>query len=498
MKSFPQVRILHISDLHFGKNHVCAPLDPTGAKRGIPNLQQLLINDLQSKDWEMFEWAMDTSDVNPNAESTPLLIIATGDLTQKADLGEFDQAKSFLSELANTRVLGSDIGIQNVFVVPGNHDVVFDKSEPEHRFLNYCNFYNKLFKPIQPEKRDFARPDEAASLSQVHAFPESRFLVAEINSCFYIEKETIDESRGQVDAQTITALRKALEKYGKEAKQWIKIAIMHHHPVLLPSFIEPGRGVDSILNAKSLLRLLRENGFQLILHGHKHFPQVFSYDPDSAWDTAETSIPQMIIAGGSCSSVSLPEATRKHNTYNLITVKWNPDALQARIQVVTRGLIRMGSDGELDADQWRWETLRVFDKILSPYENLPLSGKFERISFSEGEDKLENERKSLYEYLRFNMPVVEVLPSLLPGQGYEARVWLTPHRYHTEFPKRVIWSAGPKFSRKISETEASPYFCAYFHYWGSMLIQAQLEFEDGHKAVYHLYARLPDATTRRR
>jgi 3',5'-cyclic AMP phosphodiesterase CpdA len=493
MTSFPQFRILHISDLHFGKNHICNPLDPTGAATGISPLKELLHKDLEDEEWQRFIWARQTPDVEP----TPLLIAATGDLTQRADPNEFDQAHDFLSELARKPILGSVIGLRNVFVVPGNHDVVFDRPEPEHRFAPYCIFYNKLFKTIQPEQRAYARPEEASSLSQIHAFPEARFLVAEINSCFYIEKETIDESRGQVDPRTIAALRKQLEEYGSDAHQWIKVALVHHHPVLLPSFVEPGRGVDSILNARALLRLLRENGFQLILHGHKHFPQVFSYDPDSAWAPAEASIPQMIVAGGSCGSVALPEGTRKCNTYNLITVKWNPKALQARIQVVTRGLTRIGADGELDPDRWFWDTIRVFDKTLSPYENVPLPGAFKRIPFPDGDDALENERDMEYTKLRHNMPVVEVLPSLRPGQGYEARVWLARHRHHRESPKRVVWSAGPSFERKVCEADAAPDFCVSFHYWGPMLIQVQLEFEDGEVPRSYVYARLPDAMMRR-
>lgn len=290
--------------------------------------------------------------------------------------------------------------------------MVFEKPNPEHRFAPYCQFYNKLFKQIQPKHRTYARPEDSHQLSQVHAFPESKLLVAEINSSYYVEKETIDESRGQVDPKAISELRRQLAAYATDLHQWIKIALLHHHPVLLPSFIEPGKGVDSVLNAKSLLRLLRDNGFQLVLHGHKHYPQVFSYDPDSAWVSAEEAIPQLIVAGGSCGSLTLPEGTQKCNTYNLITLKWNPEALQARIQVITRGLIRTGPAADLDPDQWSWRTLRVFDRLLSPYETIPLSRSARRVAFPAEGDELEKERNGQYQALRWNMPVVEVFPSL--------------------------------------------------------------------------------------
>ena len=40
---------------------------------------------------------------------------------------------------------------------------------------------------------------------------------------------------------------------------------------------------------------------------------------------------------------------------------------------------------------------------------------------------MEIARKDTYNRQRGNMPIAEVLPSLLPGQGYEARVWLAQH-----------------------------------------------------------------------
>ena len=133
----------------------------------------------------------------------------------------------------------------------------------------------------------------------------------------------------------------------------------------------------------------------------------------------------------------------------------------------------------------------------SPYQNVPLPRPSRRVSFPESDDLLEVARSDQYRALRLNMPVAEVLPSLMPGQGSEARVWLVPHRHHREFPIRVTWSAGRHFDRKIPEAEAAPDFAVSFHYWGPMLIQVELEFADGHKAQMFVYARLPDSTTRR-
>jgi len=235
----------------------------------------------------------------------------------------------------------------------------------------------------------------------------------------------------------------------------------------------------------------------VLLHGHKHYPQVFTYDPDSAWEKAERSIPQLVVAGGSCGSSELPEGKQRCNTYNVITVTWNPSALQARVQVITRGLNRTGADGHLDPDQWKWETLRIFDKIFSPYDTVPLAQSVRGEGRPSDTDESERERKAQYRALRLNMPVVEVMPSLMAGQKYEARAWIVRHPYHKESPVRVRWSAGTWFDQKVCESDTGPDFCASFDYWGSMLIQAELEFADGQKVRTYLYARIPESTARR-
>ncbi|KRQ02197.1 hypothetical protein AOQ72_07760 [Bradyrhizobium yuanmingense] len=495
MSKFPQVRILHISDIHFGSDHFCQH-SGSGANAGIPKLWELIANDLGSTDWKEFIWA-NQSDYD---EPTRLILVVSGDLAHTADPKEFQSAYELIQNLIKNPILGTKVTLQDVFVVPGNHDVVFNQSDPEHRFIPYCNFYNKLFREIS-EVRPFVLAEDADKLTQVRAFPNDRLLVAEINSSYYVEKDTFDESRGQVDYRAIASLRRGLEQVASEtpeSKEWLKVAVVHHHPVLLPSFIDADRDIDAILNAGSLLTLLREHGFQLVLHGHKHFPQVFSYDPDPAWTAPNepTPRPQLIVAGGAAGSKTLPQAGLRSNTYNLITIKWNPGALQSRVQIVTRGLNRWGPGSDLAPDQWNWRTLRVYDRVMSPYESLPLPGQSRRIDFPDPPDALEAGRKKEYERLKCNMPVVEVLPSLMPGQGYEARAWIVRHPGHKNYPREVLWSAGPKFKRQISSADASSNFCVSFHYWGPMQIQAELIFEDRAETTY-LYARLPDAITRR-
>ena len=486
--NLPQIRIIHFSDIHFGPKHNCMPPDLTGSAEGVPLLEDLIIEDLKDPVWAYSIWATSKQD----NLATPLFLAVTGDLTERASSIQFNRAHDFISRLSNQSLIDTTPSLDNLFIVPGNHDVDFTKQSSEERFQSYCTFYNKLLS----DNRKIIQPHLTQSLSQVHVRPADRLVVIEINSCQYVEKETYDESRGQIDLASIKKLRDELKNLEKETNGFIKVALIHHHPILIPTLIDPNRGYDAVLNGGSLLKLLREQGVHLILHGHKHYPQVFSYDPESAWSNI-SGIPQLIIGGGSCGSSDLPLSTASCNTYNVITIKWDPEANYARVQVITRGLITVGGAGLLDPDQWSWKTLRIFDKTLGPFKTIPGPSFGERLPNPERSDEHEKLRSDYYTHLRFNLPVVEILPSLLPDQAYEARVWLEPFkRWHEEYPVRVIWSAGPKFEKKLCHQSESTDFCAYFHYWGPMVVQAELEFDDGKKSYCHIYARFPESKER--
>jgi hypothetical protein len=104
------------------------------------------------------------------------------------------------------------------------------------------------------------------------------------------------------------------------------------------------------------------------------------------------------------------------------------------------------------------------------------------------------QRHAVYDETRGNMAVAEVLPSLIDGQAYEARLWIVPHnRTSANIPVQVTWNAGRKFPRKRIAAKDDPNFCATFSYWGSMLAEAQMTFADGKAASAFVYARIPGA-----
>ena len=444
-----------------------------------------MIEDLSNDKWPQEEHKKDVQDNH-------LIIALTGDLTEEVSSAEVSQVEKFFSTILRKTILGQEIDLEHIFMVPGNHDIIYQEEMMDRRWQPYCALYQNLFQT----QTDSKKPQK---LNRVRDYSNDfGVIVAELNSCTYVYKNSPEAQRGRFDEASYQVLYEQLQNIPKQnLDNSIKIALIHHHPVVLPQLAEPGRGYDAILSSESLLNLLQKFGFQIILHGHKHTPHTFLYDAVSAWTLKEPQ-PIKIIAGGSVSSNQLigpnPNAC---NTYNLITIKWNTLAKQGRIKIVTRGLVRHDEEKvEMPSCYWYWKTIRSEDGKFSHSYQYPKELNVREETFDlEKEECFENRRINLYSSLRGNMPVVEVVPSIMPGQAYEARLWIVPHnRSKEQIPIKVVWSGGSKFPLAVCENPNSSdteKFAASFSYWSDVLIQARIYFQDGTVGVGYVYARIP-------
>lgn len=485
-----QLRIIHLSDLHFGSQHRFKPEDPTHPRAGYPDLFTSITTDLNSFAFDDPTWAS-TSDPT----QSPLLIAATGDLTTICSPAEFKAAYEFFSRFKNAKIMGSTLSLAHLFIVPGNHDVNYNLEDEEARASAFSNFYTKLYSGVRPA----IPPHQAAHLSQIHFLPAIGCIVAEINTALYVRHNTDDEHRGCVDLAAVAQLESQLKAIPEsDRKNAIRIALLHHHPILIPELLEVDRDYDAVANSRHLLGLLRRYGFHLVLHGHKHYPSLFSYDSDSIWDDQVQ--PAMIVyGGGSVGSRALPIG-KQQNTYAVFSMKWDSDAGVARLRAVTRGLTSNDGAGEMPPHHWQWKTLRDSDRLLTHPTPPPIP-----VSphISEYQDTgQETHRQAVYKATRLNLPVCTVAPSLIPNQAYEVRCWIVPHCDHNGTPKpgwvapiRVVWSAGQMFPMVECRREDDVSMSATFNYYGPFLIQAELHFAEGEPARVHTYASMPGFRT---
>jgi 3',5'-cyclic AMP phosphodiesterase CpdA len=472
-----QVVIVHLSDLHFGEEHrFSAERTATGDRPAdfLPTCLGSLLADLDRED-----------------PGCPVIICITGDLVETGSYDEFRSAKEFVKGLTIGPVMGQAPGPDRIFVVPGNHDLKWDTSDLEERWQQYSWFLSAALGP----NRSFEDPYD--SLQIYDALDDAGVIVACINSAMFVRQGEPDEQRGRLDTQQLAQLEARLGEIPPERlKSAVRIALMHHHPILIPDLAEAGRGYDAIHNSGPLLTLLRRFGFQLILHGHKHDAFSFTDDVRPAFRRVSEH-PIMVVAGGSAGSRQLPTAPTITNSYNIITVKWHASARQTRMHVETRALVLFDDDHhKLLSTNWHWRSADVSDRTFQGGGLAPRPA--DRVILGSPADQCEAERVKQYEDTRGNFPVVRAMPSLVPQQAYEARVWIEHHAHpngdgerEDRLPEKVEWCAGHKSPTVTVRRKDDARLCAAFNYWGPMLVQANMHFRDGHSARAYAYLPIP-------
>ena len=477
-----RLTIIHLTDFHFGNHRFDAPEEPqTNPLYGIG---RSLIGDLSRED------------VPPSLKGSRdrIIFALTGDFAQKADMGEFDRATEMINSFVGKEIFGQQIRHQDIFLVPGNHDLAYDEKDARVKWGNYFTFYENHTDAVAEETGQTVRffPRLPEKLTRIIDQSQQGLIVAEINSSAYVQKDTKEANHGIVPEHAIGKITDEFNAINEPLREAaIKIALVHHHPVVLPQLQEAERGYDALVNADKLLYFLKRNHFIILLHGHKHFPVAFTYDPVNAW-TKDEVVPMLVVAGGSV-GVMGPELPRAvpSNSYNVIDIKWYPSNKQARIRLETRKLVTQDEyHMDVNRTQWKWETLRVINRVLTP----PPRREQDELSGIVGvppelEDPRELERAAVIKSLRRNYPVVEVLPAFGKEDEFEAHLWIECQtRDGYEAPCKVDWIAGAAFPTVTCLFKEGTDFEVRFSYYGPMLVQCRLHWGDGTESVTHIFA----------
>ena len=212
-----------------------------------------------------------------NAQN-PDVIVCTGDFVQKAEepaqTDAFHQiAKEFIDTLA----------CKNFYKIPGNHDC-YDRKRN-----NTLSTYKKYWH------------DENFSVNL-----EGLFILG-VNSSMINERiQEVSHSAGRVADESVEYIKETIKTADKND---FRVFCLHHH--LLPMFndtfndAESGINLDIVWNSGTILRILRQHRFDLVLQGHKHDPEIFMLD-----DT-------IFLIGGSLLK-KMPEGI--DNTFYAITI----------------------------------------------------------------------------------------------------------------------------------------------------------------------------------
>jgi predicted phosphodiesterase len=225
--------ILHLSDLHFGREH---------APARIPHFIEFL----------------------PTVCS-PDVIVASGDFCFNAEEKSFIRAKEFLLQ---TAALVS-VPENRVFVVPGNHDIGRARHFLSPKWARQ-NFDRHL--------GQFARlnewlhfPDSNLSL---YLFDSNAFDLVDRALSLPLGGASRAFAGGKIGRTALAGLRsqysELLRGSSRHKLDTFKVAVLHHHVLPLPIIGEALLAVT--LDAGDLLSCLDACDFDLVLHGHQHHP----------------------------------------------------------------------------------------------------------------------------------------------------------------------------------------------------------------------------------
>jgi 3',5'-cyclic AMP phosphodiesterase CpdA len=230
--------LVHLSDLHFGR------LDPS------------ILDPLR----------------DAVRKIAPDLVIASGDLTQRARPEEFEQARDFLLTLPGPQI-----------IVPGNHDV------PLH------NLYARFRLPLREYKRFITEDLEPF-------YKDEELAVLGINTA-----RSLIWKNGRVNVRQINRI----EERFCDARDVVKVLVTHH-PFDLPE--QHGRG-DLVGRAHHAMVQIARCNIDLLLAGHFHVSQ-------SGRTAARYQIPghsAIFVQAGTISTRARGEA----NSFNALGIEKN-------------------------------------------------------------------------------------------------------------------------------------------------------------------------------
>lgn len=276
-------RVAVISDLHVGHGARALDFFPYDVS---------LLKDRLSRDQD-FMGAFTSLCQDPSFfDAGPIdALCVTGDISHVAHPLEFVKAEELIQQISGLLKVTSE----NVFYVPGNHDVSW-AIQPWRDWDAY------RYAPLLDAPLMFYKRMKAATTGQYGDPPffvgwnTRNMLVVGINTAAYdTPNPPTGFHHGLVKEETLLAIDNFCNAITSNDAQ-LRVFLLHHHPVAYsdprPHIVDP----STVVNAGNLRALLSKQRFDLVIHGHKHWPHIGTHMDNNQW-------PLNILGAGSFSAL---------------------------------------------------------------------------------------------------------------------------------------------------------------------------------------------------
>jgi len=225
-------------------------------------------------------------------------LICLGDISDKADLGGLQQGVRYLKEIQTS------LQAKDLFIISGNHDVATEERDP----VAYLKNMN-----IPSSDSDIRNSYWSEHFCVIE---KDDILLLLLNTCYHIKTfNNLNDNPSFKDDDLLEKIEKKLIPYKNSKK--LKVVLCHHHPIQLSDLDGKCTSNDLIDGADKLLQSIKEYGFNIILHGHKHIARI-KYDD---------ALP--IFSCGSFAS--LENMAENKNTFHLMDILLEKNSCKGKI-----------------------------------------------------------------------------------------------------------------------------------------------------------------------
>lgn len=236
-------------------------------------------------------------------------LILPGDVTDSAEPDEVKIASDFVGQAC----AALEVKPESVVFVPGNHDVdwnVFNSTDTTgiRRAQRYDPIRSALFRFNAIVARGNGCVFDAPHFT-VWSTPD--LLVVGYNSSHHDEPKKFHH--GLIDTTHIEEMRQTISNL-PVAKDQLRLFLIHHHLLQYDDPTPESPDVSIMVNAEQLQSLVRELGFDLLVHGHRHLPRFTTHSLNGSPEVA-------ILCSGSLSvEIDTRWTGTISNQFHLITI----------------------------------------------------------------------------------------------------------------------------------------------------------------------------------